>query len=143
MSCPCVGGGQCIDGYLTPNCIYPLGRIEKQCRVLFNPCSEVKCANGGICVTLDERQKPKKLVCSCQNGYYGTHYERIGSQIHIEFSSSLSLKGLQSELISVFIHFLKLSTFIEDISFHHGILIYIPQFRKSILYTHNYTNYIS
>ena len=60
MSCPCVGGSQCVDGYLTPICVYPLGRIRRQCRVLFNPCSEVKCTNGGTCLTLDQRRGDAK-----------------------------------------------------------------------------------
>ena len=45
-----------------------------------------------IAPPLDERQT-KQFVCSCQNGYYGIYCERIDSQVHIEFSSSLSLKG--------------------------------------------------
>jgi hypothetical protein len=136
MSCSCVGGGKCIDGYLTPICICPLGRIGNECRVLFNPCIDVKCKNGGTCLPLDERQLIK-FVCSCPNDYYGIYCEQINSQIHIEFSSSLSLKSSELELVSVFVHFLKLEKDSPGILFVENRFLYKQIKLNEVLNVHN------
>ncbi|CAF3050039.1 unnamed protein product [Rotaria socialis] len=81
--------------------------MGNQCRVLFNPCIHIQCKNGGTCLPLDKRELIK-FVCSCPEGYYGIYCERTKSQVNIEFSSSLSSKHFQSELVSLFVYFLQL-----------------------------------
>lgn len=136
INCSCVEGGKCLNGYLKPFCICPPGRIGKQCRVLFNPCIDVKCENGGTCLPLDERQS-NKFVCSCSDGYFGIYCEQISSQIHIELSSSLSGKKSTTELVSVFVHFLILESDSPGILFVENRFLYKQIKLNEILHVYN------
>ncbi|CAF1538437.1 unnamed protein product [Adineta ricciae] len=102
INCSCVAGGKCIDGY----CVCPLARIGNECRVLFNPCHDIKCENGGTCLPLDERQS-KKFECMCPNAFWGIYCERRNAEVQIEFSS---LTSSELELVNVFVHFLNLES---------------------------------
>ena len=136
INCSCIEGGKCVNGYLKPICICPLGRIGKECRVLFNPCMNVKCENGGRCLPLDERQS-NQFVCSCLDGYFGIYCEQISSQAHIAFSSSLSAKNSESKLITVFVHFLKLEKDSPGILFVENRFLYKQINLNEILHVYN------
>jgi hypothetical protein len=90
--CPCIQNGKCVDGYSRSICVCPLGRTGSECRVLFDPCIDIKCQHGGICLPMDERESTK-FICSCPNAYYGSYCELINAEIDIVLSESLSINN--------------------------------------------------
>jgi hypothetical protein len=104
--CSCAGGGKCISWHPTPICVCPLGRIGNECRVLFNPCTNIKCEHSGTCLPLDERQLTK-FICLCPNGYYGSRCELAVAMLDIHFSDLFPAYNRPFSA-AVFAHFLEL-----------------------------------
>ncbi|CAF0774324.1 unnamed protein product [Didymodactylos carnosus] len=71
-----------------PICVCPLGRIDNDCHVKFDPCITIHCYNGGTCVPLDERSV-KKFICVCVAGLYGLSCESRAAEVSTSFSSDL------------------------------------------------------
>jgi hypothetical protein len=103
--CACAGGEQCLNQYRTQICVCPLGRMGHDCHMLYNPCKNISCQNGGTCVPLDERLE-KKFTCACHNGYYGTRCELTNAYVDIHFSKSL-YRHDHLLSIAVVVHFLE------------------------------------
>jgi hypothetical protein len=103
----CPNGSQCAyecDKFETARCICPLGQIGAHCSITFNPCLDVLCENGGICVPLDEGSL--HYCCACNAGFFGTKCENTASKMTIFISSNFF--SLVPTIPAAIVHFIVL-----------------------------------
>ncbi|GMS87870.1 hypothetical protein PENTCL1PPCAC_10045, partial [Pristionchus entomophagus] len=73
-SYPCINGGECTGNETMYECSCPSPYSGKQCQVNGDPCAEVTCNNGGICITvLDDSVG----VCNCSEKWQGKQCEEV------------------------------------------------------------------
>ncbi|CAF1125053.1 unnamed protein product [Adineta ricciae] len=104
--CFCANGGDCISRNSISICVCPLGRIGRECHVLFDPCSNITCENGATCLPMDERET-NKFICACRIGFRGSRCELKDAQMDIYFSKSFIFYTRLSSP-AIIVHFLEL-----------------------------------
>ena len=96
----CDPNSQCIVSFGYAFCLCPIGRMGTQCRVPYNACQNIHCANNGTCVTLDERTD--EHFCQCPVNYFGNKCQYKNAHLTIQipdqiaFAPVLNIHMLQS-----------------------------------------------
>ena len=119
----CANGSQCVygcDKFHKANCICPLGRIGDHCYIIFNPCLNVQCKNGGTRVPLDERTL--HYFCACSEGFFGVKCENVASNISISLPASLLTDV--SYIPAVIVHFDILKSSATGIMVHRNQFLF-------------------
>ncbi|CAF3762335.1 unnamed protein product [Adineta steineri] len=89
-TCNCAFGSLCFADTI---CICPAGRFGRRCHLLQSSCSSEICANGGQCLSMDQRyiqDNLSKTTCICPELYSGDHCEHRQTQINLSFHSQIS-----------------------------------------------------